>query len=209
MLATALAKKPDDRFCRCIDFANALALAPSKPVSDRKYHGALKTPPPAAPTMPAPHWPKAAAAEPTAASPAPPASAEPTRVATPEDVAAFSRLLKPAKGLQETSKDANAQRSWRRKWRPIAVGIALLVLATFALAVRPWEGRGPFAASHPSRSPAAANQPIAFDSMRAFVEDYYADLPADPSSAWKKVDTQWQNKTGHQDFLDFGRPYSQ
>jgi hypothetical protein len=39
--------------------------------------------------------------------------------------------------------------------------------------------------------------------MRAFVEDYYADLPSDTTNAWKKVDAQWQNKTGHQDFWDF------
>jgi serine/threonine-protein kinase len=184
VLATALAKNPDDRFRRCIEFANALALAPSKPVSDRKHRGAPKTPPPAAPTTPAPRWPNTAAAELTAASPAPPASPAPARVAN----------------LRKASKYTVFQRNWHQRWRPIAIGAVLLVLAAVAFAVRPWEGKDPSAASHPS---ASATDPVTYDRMRAFVEDYYADLPADPTNAWKKVDTQWQNKTGRQDFLDF------
>ena len=187
VLATALAKSPADRFRRCADFANALALAPSKPVVDRQDHGDVAATPPLATTVAAARWPKAPAAE-------------PAKLAAVDDVPAYSPSVKPSKKVPQESNEPSSQSDWRRKWLPIAVGLSLLVVAALVFAVRSWEEGRPAAASLPS--PAGA-QPIAFDSMRAFVEDYYADLPADPTSAWKKVDTQWQNKTGHQDFIDF------
>jgi serine/threonine-protein kinase len=186
VLATALAKNPADRFRRCADFANALALAPSKPVDERQEQGKVTTPP-MAPTVAAAHWPKAPAAE-------------PANLAASADASDYSQLLKPSKELSQDPKEPASQPIWRRKRRPIAAALVLLAVAAAVFAVRPWEERKPAAASQPSTGTA---QPIAFDMMRAFVEDYYGDLPGDPTNAWNKVDTQWQNKTGRQDFMDF------
>jgi serine/threonine protein kinase len=203
VLATALAKNPNDRFRRCTDFANALALAPSKPVTGRSNRAASPTLPTADHTEPAPCWPKATAADPTAASPLSTAEQVPTRLATPADVSQHSRLLKSPGTLPKVSKEALSQNFGSRGRRPITVGLALLVVVVLAFVVRPWQWLATSRQSHSPASPTTTAQPIPFDSMRAFVEDYYADLPDDPTNAWKKVDTQWQNKTGWQDFQSF------
>jgi serine/threonine protein kinase len=78
------------------------------------------------------------------------------------------------------------------------LGIPIITVA-LVLWVRPWD-------RHQSMPPGPSTSAVpspAFDGMRNFVEGYYADLPADPTNAWKKVDTQWQNQTGYQDFINF------
>ena len=44
---------------------------------------------------------------------------------------------------------------------------------------------------------------ITFASMRDFVNDYYARLPADPSTAWTDLDPTYQQRTGLEDYRSF------
>jgi hypothetical protein len=167
VLATALAKNPDDRFSTCKDFARAFALAQVDQSRSR-----AEAPPTARATSVAP-------APPTA--PAVPAARPPVQA--------------PQLGRSGSPRTARAKTLYRLL---AVVGVAVPV-AALVLWMRPWQ-RYESAAPGPPTSTAPS---ATFDGMRNFVEGYYADLPAHPTSAWKKVDSQWQNQTGYQDFLDF------
>ena len=149
VLAIGLAKRPEDRFERCSDFAHALSE---------------QIDPAGAPTTSAP----------TASAP---------RAMPGGDAAA---------------------RPSRRRTVSVAVFVAIILVASIGAVVfllKPSQHDG--AANSTTSTGAPAVPAITFDGMRSFVEGYYADLPADPTAAWAKVDARWQNHTGQRDFLDF------
>jgi hypothetical protein len=44
---------------------------------------------------------------------------------------------------------------------------------------------------------------VTFDAMRDLVTTFYSQLPADPTAAWAKLDSHYQNRNGLPDFLGF------
>jgi serine/threonine-protein kinase len=205
VLAIALAKSPDNRFRRCSDFAEAFSSACTEPTASSMYAGqrlasATDSTQPA-PTS-GPVNPTAQAKSAATRSQWP----EPTRAATAEDLAAFEALRRPAEKTHDPAgkkihgpakKIPRLNR--RRKQQFISIALVLLFLAIVLFEVRPWQERTQSATS----TPPGIGGPMTFDSMRNFVEGYYADLPTNATDAWNKVDAQWQNHTGQRDFFDF------
>jgi hypothetical protein len=176
ILATALAKKPDDRFPRCTDFARALTLAQigSSTVADTKQ-------------------PEHATTQPRAR--AKPSSA--TRTMTP--AAPTSTTTDESVYIPNRATDFGGRRS---RWLGTVGIVIVLFLLAVAFFVRPWQEQGRSPSGNTS-TPTSVAPMVTFEGMRDFVEGYYADLPAHPNDAWAKVDTHWQNQTGQRDFLDF------
>ena len=175
VLATALAKTPDDRFPRCMDFARALTLA--------QIDGRTGT---------ASKQPGQATTQPRARA-KPPTATRPTTSVTPAASQDDSVYI-PHDGRDVGGRGA--------RW-PITIGIVmvLFLLALRSLCGHGNSKTGRRAETRVHRHRVAPT--ITFDGMRDFVEGYYADLPAHPNDAWAKVDAHWQNQTGQRDFLDF------
>jgi serine/threonine protein kinase len=135
---------------------------------------------------------RSVAVAPTTARAASKASAQPT---APAPLTAKAPVQTPQLGKPGSPRTNRA----KTLYRLLAVLGVVGTVAALALWIRPWQ-RYESAAPGP---PPSATPSTTFDGMRNFVEGYYSDLPADPTSAWKKVDSQWQKQTGYQDFLDF------
>jgi serine/threonine protein kinase len=116
-------------------------------------------------------------------------------VTTPQPTTPAPIPAKPAVQAPHVANSASRRRNRANTFYRLlaALGVAVPV-AALVLWIRPWE-RHESAAPAPPTSGASSTT---FDGMRNFVEGYYADLPTDPTNAWKKVDSQWQNQTGYQ-----------
>lgn len=198
VLARALAKNPQDRFPSCTEFAGALQMAAGR---------AAGPPPPQFPPPPAVPAP----------APAPmPASAAPREhtayLAADDYVALEDEPLRPA--------------SEPARWPWALAGLALVALLgalVFAVWPRPVQtGTSPVttSTSRPATSSApttattspstststptsAVAVPVTFASMQDLVNGFYGQLPADPAAAWDKLDTNYQQRNGRADYLDF------
>jgi serine/threonine protein kinase len=179
ILATALAEKPKDRFATCTEFAKALTLA------DR---GAWAVSPSGTLHPKQNDGSGSRQASDRATRPMPP-ERQPTSTS---DDSVF--IPSEVEGVVEGF--------WSRRRAMVGAFAVLLGISATAYAVHgPWQQD--LATSSNTSAPKSVTPSITFDSMRDFVTGYYSDLPARPTEAWKKVDTQWQNQTGYQDFLDF------
>ncbi len=166
-----------------------LAVAPhttlgSQPVLGRTEAAAPESVPP--PPGPAP--------TPAAAPPPPPALAAPSYPPAPRT-------------------NALARTTGRSPWPKIigvAAAIAVVVVGVWAL-VQPSDTRalshrlGPSSGglSDTNTGMNAAPRTITFDSMREFVTDYYAQLPAGAPAAWTYLDATYQQRTGFDGYRSF------
>jgi serine/threonine-protein kinase len=192
VFAVALAKTPQRRFPRCIDFAVALAAEKSG-TNDWLSLAATR---PAALASAGPRG---------AAQPAPSDAATTTgsargwwgRLSPTRRWTGFALLLIPVAifglwiGLAQDRQSASTP-------TPSSPSSSL-VPAT-----------GTPAPTHsdvavPSAPPARTAVPVRFDfgSMQNFVRSYYAQLPAGAEQAWDKLDSHLANENGYQDYLDF------
>jgi serine/threonine protein kinase, bacterial len=177
VMQIALAKKSDDRFSRCSQFAEALAsqIAGGEGATD-----------PVAPTVAAISLPK----PPTAPLPvAEPRANAPVPVSTPRSqwplvvgavaialiIAGVVLAFRPWQSGQATSTPATATTSASQSMTPAGV-------STLRTAQVPT---------------------ITFDAMRDFITGYYGELPARMSDAWAKLDVGYQQRTGLSDYLKF------
>ncbi|GAB4664127.1 serine/threonine-protein kinase PknH/PknJ [Mycobacterium intracellulare] len=99
--------------------------------------------------------------------------------------------------------DAEAGPSRRRRVA-VAVTVAVLVSASIsAAALLMRQSSHDESARSTATTAAPAASPVTFESMREFVTSYYGELPAHPTDAWAKLDSQYQNQTGQREFVDF------
>lgn len=177
VLVRALSKNPDNRFRSCTDFANALRTA-------------------------------------IEAGPMPAAAAPPVAQAVPVPPRAPHTSILPADYPQGPVEESVSAAPAPSRW-PWALAALALVLILGALAFAVWprhEQSAPTAApttsvARPtaatttlSPSPAA---PVTFDEMRALVDGFYADLPANVAGAWNKLDVNYQQRSGFADYQGF------
>ncbi|MGI9125287.1 MAG: protein kinase domain-containing protein, partial [Mycobacterium sp.] len=188
VLAKALSKNPADRFPTCTDFAAALRRA-------------VETPGTVPPRMPVP------APAPPARPPAPPLEQRTS--------------ILPADYPVEVA-DQRPAAAGRSRWPWALAGLALvMILAALVFAVwpraqqtsappststsrAPTTSRPTTTASMPtttSSSPSAV--PVTFDSMRDLVTGFYAELPGNARAAWNKLDGNYQQRNGLDDYLSF------
>jgi serine/threonine protein kinase, bacterial len=174
VLRTALAKEPGQRFARCSDFAAAFSA-----------HATASRPVPvdAARTM-------AASTRPAPVFEAP----------------------QPHPPIHAPAASASAVGS---RWRwPLTIGVVALamIVAGLVFTAHPWRQDATVSAAEPARTraevppaPRVPDSPAAptFEDMRAFILDYYAELPANASTAWAKLDVGYQQRTGLSDYLQF------
>jgi serine/threonine-protein kinase len=187
VVAKALSKKPQDRFGTCTDFANALRTA---------AQGSPPAPPPPGAPVPTPVPPPRPRERHTAILPA----TYPTGGA--------DASIQPVQTVPAPS-----------RWPWLLAGIALVMLLgalVFAVWPRPRQPAPSPATTATSRpattttattatttSSSAAAAPVTFESMRDLVNGFYAQLPTDPRAAWAKLDTNYQQRNGLQDYLGF------
>lgn len=193
VLDKALAKNPQDRFLSCTDFASALqwAVDGSRPL------------PPLVPA-PAPGPPVRPPARPPAAMPVPPRQQQHTAM-LPADLAAQA-MDEPVSAIPGPS-----------RWPWALAGVALVMLMG-ALVFALWPRSEPAstfpattstsrqattsaATTTTTTTPTAA--PVTFESMREAVTGFYGQLPADAAAAWNRLDTNYQQRNGRADYLDF------
>ncbi|OBG38129.1 hypothetical protein A5673_15620 [Mycobacterium sp. E3198] len=132
------------------------------------------------------------------------------RYSRPKDLAqAARRALNQAQAdtimadTKEAPTPARMQPPWRR---PVFLAVFFAILLVASVGVVKAAMRRPqhdLAANSATTTAASAASPITFESMRDFVANYYADLPARPTDAWAKLDTHCQTQTGQREFLDF------
>jgi serine/threonine-protein kinase len=125
-------------------------------------------------------------------TPTRPARKEPTRVMEPVyPVPAAAPPEAPSKGWLISG----------------AVLAAIALLFVIAFVFRPFKGdrdAAPTAVpTATTTSTTSAPAPITPDSMRAAVTALYGNLPARPMDAWQLFDSNYQNRTGLQDFQGF------
>jgi serine/threonine protein kinase len=107
----------------------------------------------------------------------------------------------PAAPRNMPAVDLSRRRS-RRVWPIVAAAVAVIVLLVAAvIIIRPPEQEQ--AHNTTTSASTSATPSITFDQMREFVTGYYADLPANPTNAWAKLDGHCQQQTGQQEFFDF------
>lgn len=105
---------------------------------------------------------------------------------------------------QEAPTPARTRPPWRRAAFAAAfVAIFLVASVGIAKSVMRSSQHDSGAANSTTAATTSAQPEITFESMRDFVVNYYADLPANPRDAWAKLDTHCQNQTGQRDFSDF------
>ncbi|MFM9035752.1 MAG: serine/threonine-protein kinase [Mycobacterium sp.] len=197
VMARALAKNPRDRFRTCTEFATALRLA---------VDGSAPTPPPV---------------------PMPPAGPRPLSrdAGAPPPVPEQHTAILPAPlPVPEHPAPLAAAPS---RWPWILAGFALVaVLAALVLAI--WPRQQPAATTAPAitstsrppttssatttpttptttvtTSPSGTAAPVTFDAMRNLVNGFYADLPGNARTAWNKLDINYQQRNGFDDYLGF------
>jgi serine/threonine protein kinase len=173
-LAIALSKNGQDRFPKCADFARAMTLAKGKGV--------------------APHASAPSSTQATVMRDRPTPAANGVRRGPTKRLPAADSTSIPFNAMDVSGP--------RRRW-PVTVGavIVILMLATVAFVVRPWQ-------DHSATSGATTTSPssvpsLTFDSMRDSVTAYYADLPGQPNEAWTKLDSHCQSQTGQPAFVNF------
>jgi serine/threonine protein kinase len=175
VMATALAKKPDDRFPSCTDFAVALDLAARVP------------------------WAVASAGD-LSQGGTPPAgrTKSPTRPMPPEQSPASAG--DDSVFIPSQVNDGGDSRRRRLLTAAIIASLCLVAAAFVIWTARQQDDRTTKA---PSATPTTAAPSITFDGMRNFVESYYSDLPTHAEAAWAKLDSHCQNQTGLHEYLDF------
>jgi serine/threonine protein kinase len=177
ILATALASNPEDRFSTCTEFAQALTLA---------HRGA---------------W---------AATPS--GTLHPKQNGGNGSRESSDRATRP-----ETSKgppipttddsvfipsEVNDVGGSRPRWLITAAIVASLFLVAVAYVLWPAHPPDDRATKGTTVPPTAVAPSMTFESMRDFVEGYYADLPDNPNRAWAKTKTK--NCTDcYQDYVNF------
>lgn len=204
VLARALAKNPQDRFRTCTDFANALRMA------GETARQQVPAPPVRAAAPPGP---------PRAPIAAPPR--EHTSV-LPVDQSAGAGY--PG-ALEEPVRAVSAPSRWPWALAGIAL-LAILGALAYAIWPRPEQSTATAPASTSTSRPATTSAgttttatttttstttsssaapapPVTFDSMRDLVNGFYGQLPADPDAAWTKLDTNYQQRNGRDDYLNF------
>ena len=189
VLDKALAKNPQDRFLSCTDFANAL---------QRAVDGSRPLPP----LVPAPAPPLGPPVRPPAAMPVPPRQQQHTAM-LPADLA-VQAMDEPVSAVPGPS-----------RWPWALAGVAL-VMVVGALVFALWPRSEPAStfpattstsrqattsAATTTTTPTAA--PVTFESMREAVTGFYGQLPADAAAAWNRLDTNYQQRNGRADYLDF------
>jgi serine/threonine-protein kinase len=194
VLAKALAKNPQDRFLSCTDFATAL---------QRAVDGSRPLPPLVPAPGPPPPPPPGPPVRPPAVMPVPPRQQHTAML--PADLAAQA-MDEPVSAIPGPS-----------RWPWALAGVALVMLVgalVFALWPRS-EQAGTFpattstsraattssAATTTTTSPTAT--PVTFESMREAVTGFYGQLPAAAEAAWNRLDTNYQQRNGRADYLDF------
>ena len=206
VLAKALAKNPQDRFLSCTDFAAAL---------QRAVEGSRPLPP----LVPAPGAPPGPPAGPPPAPPAgrPPAPPARPPAAMPVESRQQHTAMLPADLAAQAMDEPVSAIPGPSRWPWALAGVALVMLVG-ALVFALWP-RSEQASTFPSTtstsrqattspattttttSPTAA--PVTFESMREAVNGFYGQLPADAEAAWNRLDTNYQQRNGRADYLDF------
>jgi len=192
VLARALAKRPEDRFRTCSEFANALRLAvdgAASPVPPPQRP--LNGPPPRTPAAPPQREPHTSVL---------PASGVPVPEA-PRVAAAPSRWPWVAAGIALMAVLGGLVYAVWPRHQPAGSTSPATTSTSRPPATSAVTSSAAPATTSTSTSPSAA--PPAFDAMKNAVTAFYGELPGNARAAWNKLDTHYQQRNGLDDYLGF------
>jgi serine/threonine protein kinase len=187
VFAVALAKNPDDRFRLCADFAKALTAAGG-------------TTSPLARTVQAPATPPRVPSIGLDAMPLKPwQSTQPVVDAHDRSPAV---ALNVGEARSRVQSEQGRQPALGVRYSIVVLVTVLLVGAVTAAALY-LITRNDVQKNNATSMQTSMTPTMTFDAMRDFVVGYYIDLPNDPGSAWAKLDSHCQQRTGESDFWNF------
>jgi serine/threonine protein kinase len=174
IISTALAKKANDRFARCGDFAAALAAqiaagdtAPASMAATMAANAASKP------------------ATTAALQTAPPSTDPPVSVPAARAAATQWPLVVAVIAVA------------------LIIAVVVLAFRPWQQAQTATTPTPPTISPPTSLPNTSATGAITFDNMKDFITGYYSELPAHASDAWNKLDVGYQQRTGLDDYLKF------